>query len=115
MEDFKLEMVNSTTDMLVASVLTPTSIERIKEAQNSNTKLVKIKEIVKVEPFDGFELKNDGSLWMRGRLCVSRDEELKQQVLKEAHNSRLSIHPGEAKIYRLEKKFLVEQTEARDS
>nr|XP_027086619.1 uncharacterized protein LOC113708357 [Coffea arabica] len=48
----------------------------------------------------GVQCEGDGSLWKDGRLCVPRDEGLKQELLKEAHNSRFSIHPGGTKMYR---------------
>ena len=36
----------------------------------------------------------------KGRLCVPDVGELRQHILAEAHNSRYSIHPGAAKMYR---------------
>ena len=35
----------------------------------------------------------------RDRVCVPKDNELIRKILQEAHNSRLSIHPGSTKIY----------------
>ncbi|XP_071925957.1 uncharacterized protein [Coffea arabica] len=100
MENFGVEMVDSTAQVLAALVVAPTLIDRIKEAQHSDAGLAKIKEKLELEPFDGFKLKDDGSLWKDGRLCVPRDEGLKQELLKEAHNSRFSIHSGGTKMYR---------------
>ena len=99
MENFELEIVNSTTDVLAILVLTTISIDRIKDAQNLDAEVAKIKEKIRVEPFDGFELKDNGSLWKHKRLCVPRDEELKPKILKKAHNSKFSIHPGGTKMY----------------
>ena len=99
MKNFEVEMVDSTAQVLAALVVAPTLIDRINEAQHSDAGLAKIKEKLELEPFDGFKLKDDGSLWKDGRLCVPRDEELKQELLKEAHNSRFSIHPGGTKMY----------------
>ena len=38
-------------------------------------------------------------LWFKNRLVVPKDFELRKQILDEAHNSRLSIHPGSNKMY----------------
>jgi hypothetical protein len=38
-------------------------------------------------------------LWYNGRLCVPNIEELKQCILKEAHDTPYSIHPGGTKMY----------------
>ena len=37
---------------------------------------------------------------MKGRLCVSKNEQIKKEILKEAHNTKFSIHPGGTKMYR---------------
>ncbi|XP_071924886.1 uncharacterized protein [Coffea arabica] len=91
--------VDSTAQMLAALVVAPTSIDRIKETQHSDDEFAKIKEKLRVESFDGFELKDDESLRKEGKLCVPRDERLKHELLKETHSSRFSIHPGGAKMY----------------
>ncbi|XP_071939101.1 uncharacterized protein [Coffea arabica] len=100
MENFELEIVDSTAKILTTLVVAPTLIDRIKEAQYSDDGFTKIKENIRVEPFDRLELKDDGSLWKEGRICVPRDEGLKQELLKEAHNLRFSIHPSGTKMYR---------------
>jgi hypothetical protein len=38
-------------------------------------------------------------LWYNGCLCVPNIEELKQLILKEAHDTPYSIHLGGTKIY----------------
>ena len=38
-------------------------------------------------------------LWFKNRIVVSKDFELRKQILDEAHTSRLSIHPGSNKMY----------------
>ncbi|KAA3480667.1 DNA/RNA polymerases superfamily protein [Gossypium australe] len=35
----------------------------------------------------------------KDRICVPKDDELIQKILHEAHNSRMSIHPGSVKMY----------------
>lgn len=43
---------------------------------------------------------SEGILRFDGHICVSRVGDLIRSILREAHNSRYSIHPGTAKIYR---------------
>ena len=38
-------------------------------------------------------------MWFKDRLVVSKDRELRNQILEEAHSSKLSIHPGSSKMY----------------
>ncbi|XP_052490755.1 uncharacterized protein LOC128043002 [Gossypium raimondii] len=46
-----------------------------------------------------FRLNNDGVLYFHGRICVLKDTELRQSILREAHISRYAMHPGENKLY----------------
>jgi hypothetical protein len=38
-------------------------------------------------------------LWFKDRLIVPKDRELKNQLMDEAHHSKLSIHPRSSKMY----------------
>jgi hypothetical protein len=40
-----------------------------------------------------------GVLWFKDRLIVPKDQELKNQLMDEAHHSKLSIHPISSKMY----------------
>ena len=46
-----------------------------------------------------FAVRNDGALVMGSRLCVPAAEELKRQILGEAHSSAYAMHPGSTKMY----------------
>jgi hypothetical protein len=46
-----------------------------------------------------FRLDEKGVLWFKDRLVVPKDKELRNQILDEAHSSKLSIHPGSSKMY----------------
>ncbi len=45
-----------------------------------------------------YEMKKDGCLYYKGRVCVPDDGELKKNILKEAHNSVYSMHLGSTKM-----------------
>ena len=41
----------------------------------------------------------DDSLWFQNRICVPNIKELKDKILKEAHASLYTAHPGSTKMY----------------
>ena len=62
-----------------------------------------------------FRLDERDVLWFEDRLVVPKDQELKNQILDEAHSSKLSIHPGSSKnVSIFEKPFLVDKDEEGD-
>jgi hypothetical protein len=46
-----------------------------------------------------FELREKKSLWLQGRICVPNIPKIKEIILKEAHQTPYSIHPGSTKMY----------------
>jgi hypothetical protein len=40
-----------------------------------------------------------GTVWFKDMICVPDIESLRETILKEAHNSDYSIHPGSTKMY----------------
>ena len=46
-----------------------------------------------------FRIDENVILWFKDRLVVPKDKELRNQILGEAHSSKLSIHRGSSKIY----------------
>jgi dTDP-D-glucose 4,6-dehydratase len=39
-------------------------------------------------------------VWLKDRIFVSQDKELLKLIMREAHDSRYSIHPGSTKMYK---------------
>ena len=54
---------------------------------------------MKEQDIKHFRLDERGVLWFEDRLVVPKDRELRNQILDEAHSSKLSIHPGSSKMY----------------
>ncbi|KAA3477181.1 Retrotransposon protein [Gossypium australe] len=52
-----------------------------------------------------FRVDSDDCLRLKDRICVSRNPELIQMILNEAHHSRLVVHPGSTKMYNDLKQF----------
>ncbi|KAK1609082.1 hypothetical protein QYE76_032755 [Lolium multiflorum] len=96
-EQFRLELVSE--GYLASIELQPTLISQIKEAQKGNASIDGIKSQIAAGKAPGFTEDEEGVLWYNGRLCVPSDSELKQVILKEAHDTLYSIHPGGTRMY----------------
>jgi hypothetical protein len=57
-----------------------------------------IKRKMKEQETKHFRIDEKGVLWFKDRLVVLKDRELRNQILYEAHSSKLSIHPGSSKM-----------------
>ncbi|KAK1627789.1 hypothetical protein QYE76_002104 [Lolium multiflorum] len=96
-EQFRMELVSE--GFLASMELQPTLIGQIKEAQKGNASINGIKTQLAAGKAPGFTIDEEGVLWYNGRLCVPSDSDLKQVILKEAHDTLYSIHPGGTKMY----------------
>ncbi|KAK1613818.1 hypothetical protein QYE76_019335, partial [Lolium multiflorum] len=96
-EQFRLELVSE--GFLASIELQPTLMSQIKGAQKGNASIDGIKSQIAAGKAPGFTVDEEGVLWSNGRLCVPSDSELKQVILKEAHDTLYSIHPGGTKMY----------------
>ena len=87
-------------DLLAHLIVQPALIDRIKIAQKNDMELNKICEEVNKGHQPNFRLDKGDVLWVGQRLCVPADEEIKTEILKEAHESPYSMHPCSTKMYR---------------
>ena len=85
---------------MVNFIVQPDLVKRIKALQKNDLNLVQLMEEVKNDSKLDFVLSNDGILRVRTRLCVPNDGDLRNELLEEAHYSRLAIHLGETKMYK---------------
>jgi hypothetical protein len=74
-------------------------LQEIWRGQLEDEKIQEIKRNIKEEKSPGFLEDDEGVLWYQGRVCVPNVKELKDKLLREAHESAYSIHPGGNKIY----------------
>jgi hypothetical protein len=93
----KLKIVANMEDveMEVGSSL----LHEIWKCQVKDEKIQEIKCIIKEEKSPGFSKDDQGVLWYKGRICVPNIKELKDKILREAHESAYSIHLGGNKMY----------------
>jgi hypothetical protein len=73
--------------------------EDIRKGQLEDAKIQEIKEQIKEEKAPGFSVDEQGTLWCKTRLCVPEVKEIRELILREAHDSAYSIHSGSTKMY----------------
>ncbi|RVW79287.1 Transposon Ty3-I Gag-Pol polyprotein [Vitis vinifera] len=78
----------------------PDLVGRIKTLQKNDSRLVQVIEEVKRGSKPDFVLSDDEILRFGTRLCVPNDEDLRRELLEEAHCSKFAIHPGGTKMYK---------------
>jgi hypothetical protein len=96
-DEVNLRIVTNTeaTEMEAGSSL----LQEIQIGQLEDEKIQKIKCNIKEEKSPGFSEDEEGVLWYEGRICLPNVKELNYKILREAHESAYSIHPGGNKIY----------------
>ncbi|XP_052882250.1 uncharacterized protein LOC128290583 [Gossypium arboreum] len=58
----------------------------------------RLKQVENGETLD-FGINNEGVLCFRGRMCIPKDNDLRQSILREAHNSLYAMHSGGNKMF----------------
>ena len=85
--------------------LRPILLDFILEAQLEDPYLMSMRKKVEEGVQSDFSIREDGALVIGSRLCVPATEELKRQILEEAHSSTYAMHPGSTKMYRTLKEY----------
>ncbi|RVW68203.1 Transposon Ty3-G Gag-Pol polyprotein [Vitis vinifera] len=78
----------------------PDLVGKIKTLQKNDSQLVQVMEEVKRGSKPDFVLSDDEILRFGTRLCVPNDEDLRRELLEEAHCSKFAIHPRGTKMYK---------------
>jgi hypothetical protein len=94
-EHLNLGFVNNVVEMTIE----PTLEKEICKGQVEDEKLKEITEKVVLGKAPGFRLDDDGTLWFRKKICVPEVKVIYDMILREAHDSTYSIHPGSTKMY----------------
>jgi hypothetical protein len=74
-------------------------LKEIHKGQVEDEKIQEIKRNIEEEKSPIFLEDDQGVLWYKGKICVPNVKELKDKILREAHESTYSIHPGGNKMY----------------
>jgi hypothetical protein len=95
MERLNLGMIQHGTfnHLKLESVL----LQRIIDAQRNDEGMKHIHEKMEAGKANCFRKDDQGIVWFSNRIVVPKNDEIRQQILDEAHLSRYSIHPGSTK------------------
>jgi hypothetical protein len=99
-EDFrrlKLGIVAHTEGVIIE--LEPTLEQEIRKGQVSDAKIQEIKDLITEGRGPEFTEDEQGIVWFKDWICVPEIDSLRETILKEAHDSYYSIHPGSTKMY----------------
>jgi hypothetical protein len=84
----------------------PTLEQEIRKGQIGDAKIKEIKDLITEGRVPEFTEDEQGTVWFKNRICVPDIESLRETILKEAHDSDYSIHPGSTKMYQdLKRKY----------
>jgi hypothetical protein len=90
----------------VSVELEPTLERDIKDGQKNDEKINEIRQLILDGKGKDFREDVEGVVWFKDRLCVSDIKLIRELILKEAHETTYSIHPGSEKMYQdLKKRF----------
>ena len=74
-------------------------LDRVKAAQRRDPQFQRIISEVQQGQSRDFMIDNGGILHLGTRLCVPDVDELRKEIMEEAHFSAYNIHPGSTKMY----------------
>jgi hypothetical protein len=86
--------------LLAQMVAQPMLWDKILKAQKNDVKAEKIKGEIKLKQETPFQLREDRILAMQKRVYIPEDKDLKENIPREAHESRLTVHPGSTKMFK---------------
>jgi hypothetical protein len=100
-----LGFLNNTQGVIIE--LEPTLEQDIRKVQKDDEKINEIRQLIIDEKGKDFHEDAKGVVWFKDRLCVPDIKSIRELILKEAHETTYSIHPGSEKMYQdLKKRFL---------
>ena len=76
-------------------------LTRIRQAQGLDENLKKVASSDKTE----YQTTSNGTILVNGRISVPNNKELKEEIMRQAHKSKFSVHPELNKMYRDLKRY----------
>jgi hypothetical protein len=96
-EYLNLGMLN---EAKVTMEVEPTLEVEIQEGQLEDAKLKEIRQLILDNKTSDFSKDSQATLWLGKWICVPNLKPIKELILREAHDSSYSIHPGSTKMYK---------------
>ena len=94
-ERLNLGMVANVTELEVE----PTLEQEIRKGQLEDEEIKELIKKIGTDKAPGFRLDDQGTVWFGDRIVVPDQQHIKDIILREAHESAYSIHPGSTKMY----------------
>jgi hypothetical protein len=66
--------------------------DQIRQAQKGCLEIEEVKDLMGRGKAADYHLDEQGTLWLKDRICVPRSNEIRDSIPKEAHDSQHSIH-----------------------
>jgi hypothetical protein len=99
-----LGFLNNTQGVIIE--LEPTLEQDIRKGQKDDEKINEIRQLIIDGKGKDFREDAEGVIWFKDILCVPDIKPIRELILKEAHETTYSIHPGSEKMYQdLKKRF----------
>ncbi|KAF8089382.1 hypothetical protein N665_0507s0002 [Sinapis alba] len=76
-------------------------LTRIRQAQGLDENLKKVASNDKTE----YQTASNDTILVNGRISVPNNQELKEEIMRQSHSSKFSVHPGLNKMYRDLKRY----------
>jgi hypothetical protein len=92
-----LGFLNNTQGVTIE--LEPTLEQDIRKGQKDDEKINEIRQLIIDGKGKGLREDAEGVVWFKDRLCVPDIKSIQELILKEAHKTSYSIHPGSEKMY----------------
>jgi hypothetical protein len=104
LDRLSLGFLNNTQGVTIE--LEPTLEQDIRRGQKDDGKINKIRRLIIDGKGKDFHEDVEGVVWFKDRLCVPDIKSIRELILKEAHETAYSQHPGSEKMYQdLKKRF----------
>ena len=80
-------------------IVRPKMLNLVLEAQKRHENISAIMKQIEDGKETEFEVKENGVLYYKDRVCVPDDNDLRKAILEKAHNGSFAIHPDSMKMY----------------
>ena len=102
--------------ILANLVVESTIVGRVVDSQHSDPDCIRWRKIALSDEPGDYTVDGDGGFRLRGRLIVPDSEELRRDILHEAHKTKYTVHPGGTKMYQdLKKQYWWKQIDRKST
>ena len=91
--------VADTGTLLASFYVRPILVDQIKEGQKQVLETIKLRVEIEGGRKPEFQIIDDGVIVRGSRMCVPEINELKREIMEEAHSSAYAMHPSSTKMY----------------